>query len=169
MAKKSIFEIPGLWRLVTENVFDGVMFVDPEQRVLHWNSQAMRITGYAAEDVVGQSCLVGVRCPNCLKQCGLFLKGEICERTVPIITRSGREILVIKNGIVVRGARGKVLGGIEVFRRLSSARGLAAATDEAGRLRVALDENRWSREATARALGISRATLWRRMRRLGMQ
>jgi transcriptional regulator of acetoin/glycerol metabolism len=31
-------------------------------------------------------------------------------------------------------------------------------------LRAALEQNRWNREATARALGVSRSTLWRRMR-----
>jgi transcriptional regulator with PAS, ATPase and Fis domain len=40
----------------------------------------------------------------------------------------------------------------------------AAVATEAQRLRIALEEHRWRREETARALGISRATLWRRMR-----
>jgi transcriptional regulator of acetoin/glycerol metabolism len=31
-------------------------------------------------------------------------------------------------------------------------------------LRAALERNRWNRMATARALGVSRSTLWRRMR-----
>jgi len=31
-------------------------------------------------------------------------------------------------------------------------------------LRTALEQNRWNRLATARALGVSRSTLWRRMR-----
>lgn len=49
----------------------------------------------------------------------------------------------------------------------------AAAPDmlvisEAQRLRSALETHRWRREETARALGISRATLWRRMRVLGL-
>lgn len=39
-------------------------------------------------------------------------------------------------------------------------------TSEADRLRIALESHRWRREETARALGISRATLWRRMREL---
>lgn len=40
--------------------------------------------------------------------------------------------------------------------------------EEADRIRRALEENRWRRTATARALGISRATLWRRMRDFGL-
>lgn len=40
----------------------------------------------------------------------------------------------------------------------------AAGNSEAARLRAALDAHRWRRDATARALGISRSTLWRKMR-----
>ncbi len=43
-----------------------------------------------------------------------------------------------------------------------------AAPEEAERIRHALEENRWRRTATARSLGISRATLWRRMRDFGL-
>ena len=39
---------------------------------------------------------------------------------------------------------------------------------EVEQLRTALDRHAWSREATARALGMSRTTLWRRMRELGL-
>jgi DNA-binding NtrC family response regulator len=51
--------------------------------------------------------------------------------------------------------------------------GTVAATpppspDEASALRAALDQHRWSRADTARALGMSRSTLWRRMRALGL-
>jgi DNA-binding NtrC family response regulator len=40
--------------------------------------------------------------------------------------------------------------------------------DEAAALRAVLEENRWNRGATAKALGISRSTLWRRMSALGI-
>jgi DNA-binding NtrC family response regulator len=40
--------------------------------------------------------------------------------------------------------------------------------DEAARIRAALDDNHWRRADAARALGISRTTLWRRMQALGI-
>lgn len=43
-----------------------------------------------------------------------------------------------------------------------------AAVEEAERIRRALEDHRWRRTAAARALGISRATLWRRMREHGL-
>lgn len=43
-----------------------------------------------------------------------------------------------------------------------------SAASESQRLRIALESHRWRREETARALGISRATLWRKMREFGL-
>ena len=42
------------------------------------------------------------------------------------------------------------------------------AVEDAERIRRALEDHRWRRTAAARALGISRATLWRRMREHGL-
>jgi PAS domain S-box-containing protein len=44
----------------------------------------------------------------------------------------------------------------------------APVDSEADAIRRALDAHRWNAVRTARALGISRTTLWRRMRRLGL-
>jgi DNA-binding NtrC family response regulator len=43
-----------------------------------------------------------------------------------------------------------------------------AASDERAALQAALEAHRWSRAETAKALGLSRSTLWRRMRALGL-
>ena len=44
----------------------------------------------------------------------------------------------------------------------------AEPLDERGRIQAALEAHRWRRAATAEALGISRATLWRKMREFGL-
>ncbi|MGZ4778211.1 MAG: sigma-54 interaction domain-containing protein [Thermoanaerobaculia bacterium] len=43
-----------------------------------------------------------------------------------------------------------------------------SATSETEVIRIALEQNRWERDATARALGMSRTTLWRKMREHGL-
>jgi DNA-binding NtrC family response regulator len=48
-----------------------------------------------------------------------------------------------------------------------AAEGMAPPSEEAA-LRAALEAHRWNRLATARALGMSRSTLWRRMRASGL-
>jgi transcriptional regulator with PAS, ATPase and Fis domain len=45
---------------------------------------------------------------------------------------------------------------------------LVVSHEDTVSLRASLDANHWNREATARALGISRTTLWRKMREAGL-
>lgn len=45
----------------------------------------------------------------------------------------------------------------------------SADGDEAASIRAALDAHHWNRETTAASLGISRTTLWRKMRELGVR
>ena len=58
---------------------------------------------------------------------------------------------------------------IRTIRPLNAADAVENAPDsDDGRLQAALATHRWNASATARALGISRTTLWRRMRRAGL-
>jgi transcriptional regulator of acetoin/glycerol metabolism len=43
-----------------------------------------------------------------------------------------------------------------------------APRDAAAALQSALEQHRWNRAETAKALGVSRSTLWRRMREHGL-
>ena len=48
----------------------------------------------AAEEVVGRHCLAGIRCENCLYQCGLFEKGQVEGVRVELITKAGEKLFV---------------------------------------------------------------------------
>jgi transcriptional regulator of acetoin/glycerol metabolism len=45
----------------------------------------------------------------------------------------------------------------------------SGSSDERAAIERALEEHRWRRADAARALGMSRSTLWRRMRALGLE
>lgn len=44
------------YKLLVENPFDGVYFVDTENRITFWNKGAERITGYSESEVKGSRC-----------------------------------------------------------------------------------------------------------------
>ena len=55
-AERAIRESEERFRLLLENVTDyAIVMLDPIGRVVSWNEGAQRITGYAAEEVVGES------------------------------------------------------------------------------------------------------------------
>jgi DNA-binding NtrC family response regulator len=55
-----------------------------------------------------------------------------------------------------------------VDTRQPSGPAAAGGEDEGAALKAALERHRWSRADTAKALGVSRSTLWRRMRACGL-
>jgi diguanylate cyclase (GGDEF)-like protein/PAS domain S-box-containing protein len=46
----------GSFKAILDDLYDGVFFVDRDQRVTYWNAGAERITGLAAARVVGRAC-----------------------------------------------------------------------------------------------------------------
>ena len=43
-----------------DQISDGVYFVTLDRRITYWNGGAERITGYAADEVLGRSCSEGI-------------------------------------------------------------------------------------------------------------
>ena len=42
------------YKTLLENLYDGVYYVDLDQKISFWNSAAERITGFSAEEVTGR-------------------------------------------------------------------------------------------------------------------
>lgn len=102
---------------VLETIPSGLFVVDPQQRIISWNAEAERITGYTAAEVLGRHCsfLSGIPCG---RSCRLFdpdqpkpITGIPCS----IRRKDGRRILLAKNVDYLRDGSGKIVGGIESF------------------------------------------------------
>ncbi len=95
----------------------GLFLVNSDKKIVYWNAEASRITGYSAAEAVGQHCsfLQGVPCYNV---CALF-SGEPSspDSDVPCSFRhkNGKTITLTKNVDLLRNADGDVIGGIEAF------------------------------------------------------
>lgn len=99
----------------------GLFVVDTEMTVVYWNPAAERITGYSAEEAVGQHCsfLQGVPCGD---GCGLFNPDKpkpIIGAHCTIVTKGGDTVHLLKNMEYLRNAEEEIIGGIESFINIS--------------------------------------------------
>jgi len=108
-----------------EGLFDGVLLVGPDGRIVFWNRGAERITGFRALEVVGLECCEVIRhhdyrrqplCPGrrCLVQAPQAAEDGVREALVYIQHRQGRRVPVIARTSMVHGPDG-CPGVLEVF------------------------------------------------------
>ncbi|MBI4890658.1 MAG: diguanylate cyclase [Acidobacteria bacterium] len=128
---------------VLEHLREGVYFVDTERVIRYWNRGAERLTGYRAEDVVGQPCgavllhvgetgqvMCGGQCPlldcverRCEAEGRMWLKHEM-----------GHRVPVMISAVPVLDAQGRALGMLEVFRDATEELALLERATELERL-----------------------------------
>ena len=95
----------------------GLYVVDKEMRIVYWNPAAERITGFSAQETVGQHCsfLQGIPCGDI---CGLYnddIPKPIIGARCTIVTKSGATVHLLKNMDYLRNRDGEIIGGIESF------------------------------------------------------
>jgi PAS domain S-box-containing protein len=89
----------------------GFFEVDAERNVIAVSPELERITGFAADEVVGRSCLTLIRCPECLKSCSVFEHGRIRDGRVVLYRKDGAEVEVYKSGTCATGSQRRSAGG----------------------------------------------------------
>jgi two-component system response regulator HydG len=83
-------DIAKYWKTIVDTLQDGLMVVDPRGTIIAANPAAERVTGYKADELIGQSCRI-LNCTGCKivgsgagkHWCALFSKGTIKGETVP--------------------------------------------------------------------------------------
>lgn len=167
--------------MAADAVFDSfhraLICLDTEFRIVHASASLSELigeeatgslTGRPVQELFGDELFgAGGAMRNALQQ------GELREgiRTTMHIPGGGTRLVFCSVAPVSRDSRRAFDPRVAYVIIVRSAEGLghcSAMTAEAERIRVALEQHQWQREATARSLGMSRTTLWRKMREAGL-
>jgi PAS domain S-box-containing protein len=122
-----------LYRLLLDQLEEGIYIVDRDRRILYWNGGAERIAGYYAHEIVGRLChgdlllhcdesgqvLSGSECP--LKD--VMDHGSPRECTAYLRHRHGHRVPVHIRSQAICEAGGKRVGAVEIFEETTPASG----------------------------------------------
>jgi len=142
--KQTRLSSPPLLETICDTMADGLFTVDLDGTITFWNKGAERITGFSAEDVIGQNCdilegdnCLGTDCVDGIRSCGLYEKGVVKNHECTIRAKDGRLVTLLKNARVMKDEDGKVIGGVENLTDVTS---LKRAEEEVRLLRRELKE-----------------------------
>ncbi len=119
-------EFGSCWQAVVENVRDGLVVVDTEGKIAAVNPAMEHMTGFTAEELIGQSCRI-LNCSGCKflggenghPWCELFNAGKSKNRECVITGRDGRAVHVIKSAATMMDAEGNTMGVVETLTDIS--------------------------------------------------
>jgi phosphoserine phosphatase RsbU/P len=120
-------------RRILDTLPDGTYITNVERRILFWSHSATRLTGWPADEVVGRTCsdniLVHID-KDGHRLCGQehcplhrsMVTGTVSPEPLLVFAlhKQGHRIPVEVSVAPIRGRGGRVVGGIEVFRDLTS-------------------------------------------------
>lgn len=113
-----------LFHVILNSIADGVFTIDHEGRITYMNKAAEQITGFSSKEAVGHYCFDIFRADICQTQCALKktlqTKKEIINLPATIIKKSGQKVPISISTAVLRDEKGRIIGGVETFRDLST-------------------------------------------------
>jgi two-component system response regulator HydG len=115
-------DIAKYWKTIVDTLQDGLMVVDPRGTIIAANPAAERVTGYKADELIGQSCRI-LNCTGCKivgsgagkNWCALFSKGTIKEKQCLITSKDRHTVDIIKSASVLHNEKGEIIGAVETL------------------------------------------------------
>jgi two-component system response regulator HydG len=126
MGREKTMDLSLYWKTIVDTLQDGVLVVDPRGRIVAVNPAVVQLTGYQAEELIGQSCRV-LDCTGCKiigrgtgeKWCGLYRKGDVRAKRCAITDKANRTVMVVKNASILRDEGGTIIGAVETLKDMS--------------------------------------------------
>ncbi|HOT76086.1 MAG TPA: adenylate/guanylate cyclase domain-containing protein [Candidatus Wallbacteria bacterium] len=110
-------------------IFDGIYVVDTTGKIAFWNKGAEKITGYMAEEVIGNFCKDNILnhidsdgTLVCIHDCPLKIainENRSTQNKLYPLRKDGRRIPVLTHIAPIKSSGGEIIGAIEVFRDIS--------------------------------------------------
>lgn len=114
------------WKTIVDTLREALLVVDTAGKIISVNPATEKLTGYSADELVGQSCRI-LGCTGCKIKgeapgahwCNLYARGSVQAKRCLISTKDGRSVHVIKNASVLRDDSGKEIGAVETLTDMS--------------------------------------------------
>lgn len=112
------------YKIILDQIFDGVYIVDRDRRIIYWNDGAKRISGFKSEEVIGRYCHDNIL--NHVDEFGINLCLNGCPLHQTLADGNVREIMVYlqhKRGhripVKIRSfplyENGEIVASVEIF------------------------------------------------------
>ena len=118
------YDTNSLFKMILDNLLDGVYVTDLERRITYWNQAAEEITGYRAEEVLGKRCADNILmhvddsgCVLCVGECPLsraIAENRPLRSDIYVHHKSGHRIPV-ETRVCPITQDSKVVGAVEIF------------------------------------------------------
>jgi diguanylate cyclase (GGDEF)-like protein/PAS domain S-box-containing protein len=115
--------------LVT-HIFDGLYLVDSQRKIVYWNKNAEKITGYRAGEVIGSHCWNNILmhvdqrgqslCKHMCPLAATIQDGTARETEIYLHHKEGHRVPVWVRTTPLRDKAGAIIGGAELFTDLSA-------------------------------------------------
>ena len=110
--------------VILDSISEGVFTVDMDWRITSFNRAAEEITGISRDEAIGRHCRDILRAKCCETDCtlGETMKTSrpIMNKAVQIIDAQGNKRAISISTALLKDASGKVIGGVETFRDMST-------------------------------------------------
>jgi PAS domain S-box-containing protein/diguanylate cyclase (GGDEF)-like protein len=114
------------FRILLNQLSDGVFFVDRDRTILYWNLGAERISGCLAKEMIGKKCSEDLL--NHIDAQGM----KLCEGNCPMLQtlsdgrereaelylqhRDGHRVPVLVRVLAIRDSQDRIAGAVQIFR-----------------------------------------------------
>jgi len=109
---------------ILDSIADGVFTIDLEFNITYFNSAAQKITGVSGDQALGKKCFDVFRANICQTTCALGETMKTGKQSINlpinILNSEGDRIPASVSTSVLKDSKGKIIGGVEIFRDLSA-------------------------------------------------